>query len=301
MGAYAAEADGRAEGGPAAVRTPLTPLIGRARETQVLTETLGKCRLVTITGPGGAGKTRLALEVIARRQRRPSGGTWLVDLTAAPETPDVAGEIARILDVLAPSGGSTTDALIRYLAGRDALLVLDNCEHVIETCAQLTSHLLTCCPALRVLATSREALGVEGEVVWTLSPLAADDAHRLFVERARQRKPEFVPTTDDDAAIDRLCTRLDRLPLAIELAAARVRIMSPAEILVALDARLDDLGGGRRASPARHRSVRAAVEWSYQLLAPEEQRAFRALSVFVGGFDAAAASSVAGGLSLSML
>ncbi|HEX8769365.1 MAG TPA: hypothetical protein VF711_01210, partial [Acidimicrobiales bacterium] len=255
---------------------------------------------MTITGSGGAGKTRLALEV-GGKQRRTPDMTWFVNLESAPGTPDVAVETARILDVRAPSGGSTTDALIRYLADRDALLVLDNCEHVIEPCAELTTNLLTSCPALRVLATSREALGVDGEVVWTLGSLPRDDAHRLFVERARQRKPEFVPNPADDAAIDELCVRLDRLPLAIELAAARMRIMSPPEILAALNARLDDLGGGRRDSPARHRSVRATVEWSYQLLDPEEQRAFRALAVFVGDFDAAAAVSVADRLSIAML
>ncbi len=249
-----------------AVPIPVTQLIGRAREVQAVTETLRKSRLMTIAGPGGAGKTRLAVEVVRRMERRPAGGTWLVDLASAPGTPDVAAETARILDVRAASGGSTTGALVRYLADREVLLVLDNCEHVIEACAQLVTDLLASCPALRVLTTSREALGVGGEVVWTLDPLPPDDAHRLFVERARQRRPEFVPTPEDDAAIDELCARLDRLPLAIELAAARARIMAAAEILAAIDARLDDLGGTRRGSPSRHRSMRATVEWSYQLL-----------------------------------
>jgi non-specific serine/threonine protein kinase len=181
------------------------------------------------------------------------------------------------------------------------LVVLDNCEHVIEQCAEVTGALLRSCPHVRILATSREPLGVGGETVWKLGPLAPEDAHRLFLQRARQRRPEFLPDEDTELTIRALCERLDRLPLAIELAAARTSAMSPREILAGLEARLDELDAVRRQSPAHHRSVRAAVEWSHQLLDPTEKEAFRHLAVFVGGFDAEAAKAVTPELSLAVL
>jgi non-specific serine/threonine protein kinase len=201
--------------------------------------------------------------------------------------------VARTLGLSAGRSGLAADALVEYLRDRDPLLVLDNCEHVADACAAFAASLLSSCGSVRILATSRELLGVSGETVWRLEPLGSDDAYRLFVERARQRQPEFVPREEADATIVRLCARLDRLPLAIELAAAQVGVMSPAEILSSLDARRSELGGaGRRTSPARHRTVRAAVEWSYRLLDADEQQAFRRLAVFVGGFSADAARSV---------
>jgi predicted ATPase/DNA-binding CsgD family transcriptional regulator len=280
---------------------PLASLVGRARELQGVSETLRTTRLVTLTGPGGVGKTRLALELARRQIARRAGGVWLVDLASGPETPDVAAETARILDVRGPSGTTATDALLRYLANRDLLLVLDNCEHVVDACAELATALLTACGNVRIMATSRESLGVQGETVWRLDPLGAEDAHRLFVERARQRQPEFMPSEETDATIARLCARLDRLPLAIELAAARIGVMSPGELLTGLESRLGVLGGGGRLSPPHHRTVRAAVEWSHQLLDPAERAAFRSLAVFVGGFGADAARAVAQGLSLDVL
>jgi predicted ATPase/DNA-binding CsgD family transcriptional regulator len=280
---------------------PLTSLVGRAGEVEGIAETLRGTRLVTLTGPGGVGKTRLALALAHRQLARRADGVWLVDLAAGPATPDVAAETARILQVRGPAGTTATDALRGYLADRDVLLVLDNCEHVVEACAELAAALLGSCGAVRIMATSRELLGVDGEAVWRLEPLGAEDAYRLFVERARQRRPEFVPDEKTDATIAELCSRLDRLPLAIELAAARVGVMSPAEVLAGLETRLGTLGGGGRLSPARHRTVQAAVEWSHQLLDPPEREAFRSLAVFVGGFDAAAATSVGPGLSLDLL
>ena len=280
---------------------PLTSLVGRARELEAISETLRGTRLVTLTGLGGVGKTRLALELARRQIARRVGGVWLVDLASGPETPDVAAETARMLDVRSPTGTAATDALRRYLRNRDLLLVLDNCEHVVDACAELAAALLTSCRDVRIMATSRESLGVSGETVWRLEPLGPEDAYRLFVERARQRRPEFMPSGETETTVVRLCERLDRLPLAIELAAARVSVMSPAEVLSGLEARLDVLGGGGRLSPPHHRTVRAAVEWSHQLLDPAEQEAFRGLAVFVGGFDAGAATSVAPGLSLDVL
>jgi predicted ATPase/DNA-binding CsgD family transcriptional regulator len=280
------------------VPVPLTSLIGRSRELERIGEMLRRTRLVTLTGPAGVGKTRLAIEVARRQIGRRPDGVWLVDLTAGP---DPAAEVARTLEVGGRSATAPIESLRRYLADRDLLLVVDNCEHVIDACARLASSLLSSCANLRILATSRESLGVSGETVWRLNPLQAEAGRRLFVERARQREPEFIPDAAVDATIAELCERLDHLPLAIELAAARVGIMSPAEILADLEARLGALGGGSRLSPARHKTVRAAVEWSYRLLDPTEQRAYRNLAVFVGGFDAGAAMAIVRGLTIDAL
>ena len=206
-----------------------------------------------------------------------------------------------MLGIRGAAWDSTADAVRRYLADRDVLLLLDNCEHVLDACAELGMTLLGGCPNLRILATSREPLGLTGEVVWRLEPLSPQHSYRLFLARARQRSPELVPDENTEAAILDICARVDQLPLGIELAAARVSIMSPHEILTSLDAHLGELGRPRRPIPAHHRSVRAAVEWSYTLLDPIEQAAFRSLAVFVGGFDADAARAVVPGMSLDVL
>jgi predicted ATPase/DNA-binding CsgD family transcriptional regulator len=280
---------------------PLTSLIGRTHELERIGACLRTTRLVTLSGPGGVGKTRLALAVARRHIGRRRDGVWLVDLAAGSETPDVAAETARALGVRSPSGTTATDAMRRYLADRDVLLVLDNCDQVVDECAELAAALLTSCGAVRIMATSRESLGVSGETVWRLEPLGPEDAQRLFVERARQRRPEFMASEETDATIEQLCARLDRLPLAIELAAARVDVMTPDELLSGLETRLSVLGGGGRLSPRHHRTAHAAVDWSYQLLDRGEQEALSSLAVFVGGCDAEAAMAVAPGLSLDML
>ena len=283
------------------VPLPLASIVGRAHELEVLGQMVRGRRLVTVAGPGGVGKTRLALELAHRQALRRRNGAWLVDLTAGADPPDVALETARVFDLRRRTSEGATDALRKYLSDRDLLLVLDNCEQVAEQCARLATALLGTCSDLTILATSREILGVDGEVVWKLETLEPDDARRLFIQRARQREPEFVPSEGSEAAIAGVCARVDRLPLGIELAAARVGVMSPEEILASFETELAPLGAVRRAAPAHQQTLWATVDWSYRLLDPLEQAAFRSLSVFVGGFDAAAARSVAPGLSLELL
>ena len=301
MAGRSSHASERADSGEHNIPVPLSSLVGRVRELEGIGDTLDRTRLVTLTGPGGVGKTRLALEVARRWLQRRRGGVWLVDLAARAERPDVAAEMARVLGVGVSVGMTSAEALRRYLVDRDVLLVLDNCERVVDACAELAAGLLGSCGNVRVLATSRELLAVSGETAWRVDPLGPEDAQRLFVVRARLREPALVPSEAAEAIIDRICARLDRLPLAIELAAGRVGVLSLEEILAGVEARLGELTGGGRRAPPHHRTLRAAVDWSYQLLDPEEQEAFRSLAVFVGGFDAQAARSVAVGLSLDLL
>jgi predicted ATPase/DNA-binding NarL/FixJ family response regulator len=288
-----------ASGRGSALRAPLTSLVGRTQELKAVGEALRRSRLVTVAGPGGVGKTRLSLEVARGTSARWPDGSWLVDLAAGAEPSSVAPAVARVLGVSA-ARGSPADALCRALADDRLLLVLDNCEHLVDAAAELASELLGSCPSVRILATSREPLGVAGETVWRLEPLAPVDAARLFVERAQQRRPEFVPAGEGEAIVAGLCDRLDRLPLAIELAAARVSLMSPAEILDRLEEGATALGGAPRQAPPRHETVRAAIDWSYELLDPEERQAFRALAVFVGSFQVDAALAVIAPASLDV-
>ncbi len=281
---------------------PVGPLIGREREIRAAGKALGRTRLLTLTGPGGVGKTRLALELAARLAPPPAGGGWFVDLATLQAGSDVPGETARTLAIHSPPGAAAIDGLCHFIDLRHAVLVLDNCEHVVGSCAELATALLSGCPNLRILATSREPFGIFGETVVRVDPLEAEDASLLFVERARPRQRHAeLDLGQDEALVAKLCARLDRLPLGIELAAARAATMSVAEILTSVETSLGQVTGNRRPTRQPRRSVRGAVAWSHQVLDPAEQRAFRSLAVFVGGFDAAAAQAVAPGLSIEML
>jgi predicted ATPase len=281
--------------------------VGRQAELVDLEVLLGRSRLVTLTGPGGVGKTRLSLELLHRLDPRPHGGTCFVDLAAIEDPNLVPDAVAQTLGLAATTNldGVRADVIATALGGRELLLVLDNCEQVIDAVAQLVGHLLARCPALRILATSREPLWIRGEASYAVSPLpvvidAPDGtvsdgaAVELFARRASQVDPTFVVDDTNRAPIRRLLEELDGLPLAIELSAGRLRTFSPTQIEERLDDRFDLLTSGPRDAPPRHRALSATIEWSYRLLSDDEQVLFRALSVFRGGFELDAVESVAG-------
>jgi predicted ATPase/DNA-binding CsgD family transcriptional regulator len=296
----AATAESGVHGFPAA----LTRFIGRDDAVREAAGLLGRYRLVTVTGPGGAGKTRLAGEVAARAAARFADGVWLAELAPVRDPAQVAAAVAAAVGVRDQPGVPTVVTLARMLARQQLLLVLDNCEHVMAAAAELCAGLLAACDDVRVLATSREPLRVAGEARYRLAPLTlpgADDragerseAVALFADRARQADVRFTLDDRTAPAVARLVTRLDGMPLAIELAAARVEAMGVAQLLDRLDDRFELLTAGDRLAAGRQRSLAAAVEWSYQLLDEHERRVFRALSVFPGPFTLEAAGVVAG-------
>ncbi|MBV9324596.1 MAG: AAA family ATPase [Chloroflexi bacterium] len=260
--------------------------------------------LLTLVGVGGVGKTRLAARTATAARGRYAHGAWLVELARITDPAGVTPEVARALGVRERPGSSPLETLRAVLRHRQLLLVLDNCEHVVTVCAELAASLLQACPDLCILATSREALGVAGETVYHVPPfpmastqeatadLVENDAIDLFVERARTLEPAFELTPQTSSSITRICALLDGLPLAIELAAARPTAMSPPEIARRLDNPLSVLTMGPRSAPARQQTLRAAIDWSYQLLAEPEQTLLRRLAVFRGGFTRGAATSV---------
>jgi predicted ATPase/DNA-binding SARP family transcriptional activator len=265
--------------------------VGRDREVERVLAALRAGPLVTLTGVGGAGKSRLAVEVAARDRDRFPDGVWLCELAALPDGSPVGDAVSAALGIRQRSGLSVEDSVLEYLRGRALLLLVDNCEHVLPHAAGLVAEVVRRCPRVVVLATSREPLAVEGEQVWPVPPLPLEDATALFVQRARAATPDFRLDPADADAVATICSRLDGLPLGIELAAARMRVMSPAEVA----ARLEDtpLLGGGRGPVARHQSLVAAIEWSYRLLPEAEQRLFRGMSVFAGGADLRAVHRVA--------
>jgi predicted ATPase/class 3 adenylate cyclase/DNA-binding NarL/FixJ family response regulator len=273
----------------------LTRFVGREAQMADVRRLLGDDRLVTLTGAGGIGKTRLAVQVATQIAAEFGDGVWYVDLAPITDPALAAVTAARALGLPDQPGRSTTDTLLRFIGNQQMLMVLDNCEHLLDATAALTTALLGGCPRLTALATSREPIGVPGEVTWRVPPLSlADEAVELFTERARHARPDFTITGDNAAIVSEICRRLDGMPLALELAAARVRALSLPEILDSLHDRFRLLTGGARTAVRRQQTLRASVDWSHALLTEPERVLFRRLAVFVGGFDLHAAQAIAG-------
>ena len=252
--------------------------------------------MVTLTGAGGVGKTRLAIQVAAQMTGDFGDGVWYVDLAPITDPELVPLTVARALGLPDQPGRSTMDSLLRFVRDRQLLMVLDNCEHLLDASAELVVALLSGAAKLTLLATSREAIGVAGEVSWRVPSLSlTDEAVELFTDRARHARPDFAVSDDNAVAVGEICARLDGVPLAIELAAARVRALSLAEILDSLHDRFRLLTGGARTAVRRQQTLRASVDWSHALLTEPERVLFRRLAVFLGGFDLDAAQAVAGG------
>jgi non-specific serine/threonine protein kinase len=293
----------------------LTSFIGREKEITELTQLLDQTRLLTLTGAGGSGKTRLALEVAARVSDSFEHGVWWVELAALTDATLVPQEVAKALDLRESSGQSLIQTLVNDLRPKHLLLVLDNCEHLITACTQLTDSLLPECPNLKILITGRERMGSPHETTWLVPSLSmppavrlpqhADqllldlkqsDAIRLFIERARAVSPTFMLTNQNRNAIGQVCQRVDGLPLAIELAAARVNVLTVQQIAERLDDRFALLTGGNRlALIPRHQTLRLTMDWSYDLLSEPERILFRRLAVFAGGFSLEAAEAIGAG------
>jgi predicted ATPase len=269
---------------------PPSSLVGRDEDVAQIASAIEDARLVTLTGPGGVGKTRLALEVARSLAARFADGVHVVELAPVADPAHLAGAVAARLGVEEPAGQPRAEAIAEHLGARAVLLVLDNCEHLADACAALVGYLQRSCARLRILATSREPLGLPDELVWSVPPLPADEATRLFAMRARAGLREFALTPTNEAAVRRICERLDGLPLAIELAAARVRALGVEETAARLDDRFRLLVGGRGAE-ARHQTMRAVVDWSHDLLGGSERALFRRLAVFAGGWTLEAAEA----------
>ena len=285
----------------------VSSFIGRARELEQTTTALEGARLVTLTGPGGVGKTRLALQAAGQVSPRFGDGAWLCELAPVRDVAGVDDAAAAVFSVTAPAGLSTRMALVEFLRGKQVLLVLDNCEHLLEAAATLAGALQRSCERLVILATSREGLGIDGERLVPVPPLAVPDtdadltaitqaeAVRLFAERAAAVKPEFAVTAENAAPVAAAVRRLDGIALAIELAAARIAAMTPAELARRLERSFAVLGAGRRGTLPHHQTLRATIDWSYQLLAEPDQQLLARLSVFAGGCTLEAAETVCSG------
>lgn len=287
----------------------LTSFVGREREMMEVKRLLGLTRLLTLTGPGGCGKTRLALHVAADVLEDYPDGVWLVELAALSDAGLIPQTIATALGIREQQGRSLLATVADFLRPKNLLLVLDNCEHLVAGCAEVIESLLRGCPRVRLLTTSREPVGVAGEMMWSVPPLAAprpdhgvdlaalreSEAVRLFTERAQAVTRTFALSRENGAHVAQICYRLDGIPLAIELAAARVKVLSVEEIAVRLDDRFRLLTGGSRTALPRHQTLLATMDWSYDLLSPAERVLFRRLSVFAGGFTLPVAEAVCAG------
>jgi predicted ATPase len=266
----------------------LTSFVGREQEVADVCQRLETARLLTLVGTGGIGKTRLALEVADRCAHAYADGVSLIDLAPLRQPELVAQNLAQALGLRTELDRQPQAAVLTFLAARRLLLVLDNCEHLIDACAELVQAVIESCPSVSVLLTSREPSGVPGETVYRLRPLTEDAAVRLFVERAQTQWSDF--TSDEDSSVVEVRRALDHLPLAIELAAARMGVLRPSELLPRLKhsfAILKRVGG--RGGVPRQQTLLATVDWSYGLLDPSEQELFRRLAVFAGPFDLAGA------------
>jgi non-specific serine/threonine protein kinase len=292
---------------------PITPttFIARAGELESVKERLRDNRLLTLSGPGGCGKTRLAIEIARQLESEFGDGVWLIDLAPLVDASLVSQAIATAVGIGEVPGRAVIDALSAALNSRHTLLILDNCEHVIDTCAQIVDRLIRSCPDVQLLATSRELLGVAGEATWRVASLSAVDPQalagsateladeviasesgRLFVDRARLVAPSFAITTQNAHAVAEVCQRLDGVPLAIELAAARLGMLGIEQIASRLDQCFRLLTGGQRTAVRRHQTLRATIDWSYQLLSEQERSLVRRLAVFAGGWSLEAAEAV---------
>jgi len=280
----------------------LTTFIGREREIAAVDDLLQSTRLVTLTGVGGAGKTRLAVEVALRVTPRYEASGW-VDLASLSDPALVAEVVAAALGYREEGSRSAVATMVDRMCERATFVILDNCEHLVDACAELAETLLKGCPSVRILATSREALGVPGEQAWLVPPLSlpagtaaaevlGSEAGRLFLERARAVLPAFQLDDSNGAAVAQTCRRLDGIPLAIELAAARVRVLAPQQIAARLADSFQLLATSGRATVARHRTLRETIDWSHALLDPAEATLFRRLSVFAGGFSLDAVEAI---------
>jgi len=297
------------------LRLEQTSFVGRRRELAEIVQALGRTRLLTLTGPGGAGKTRLAYQAAGRLADRYADGVHVAELASLSRPELVPQTVASVLEVSLPETGTAEVALARQLAGRRLLLVLDNCEHLLEACARLAAELLRTCPDVVVLATSREPLRVGGEVTWRTPSLALPDLRalpplgrlgelesvRLFVERAQDAAPGFALDATTAPAVAEICVRLDGMPLAIELAAARTSTLAPAQLAARLDDALGVLGRGSRAAVTRQQTLHATLAWSHDLLDEDERVLFRRLAVFAGSMPLEAVEQVCGGDGLDVV
>ena len=273
----------------------LTSFVGRERELREVVGLARRYRLVTLTGPGGSGKTRLAFEVATELARDSGDGVWLVELAGLSDGELVPHAVESVLGVESRSARSAEEALVAHVGERRMLVVLDNCEHLIRACARLTERLLTACPNLRVLATSREPLHVAGEVVWRVPSLPPREAARLFAERATAVSSRFALSDGNTAAVAEVCRRVDGIPLAIELAAARVGVLTPAQIAARLRESLTVLAAGRRTALTRQQTLTATLEWSHDLLDGDERTMFRRFGALAGSCDLDAVEAVSEG------
>ena len=271
----------------------LTGFVGRQAERAGVGVVLADRRLVTLTGVGGVGKTRLAAQVAADQAERWPDGVWWVELGAVTETADVAEVVASTIGVLVEPVRGPLGSVTVALADCRTMVCLDNCEHVLEGAAEVAAALLLACPEVTVLATSREPLGLPGEAVWQVPPLATDDAMALFVERADAVRPGFALDAAGEAAVRAMCARLDGIPLALELAAAWLRTLTPQQIEAGLDDRFGLLVRGPRGAVPRQQTLAASIDWSHALLEETDRVVFRRLAIFPGGFGLEAARSVA--------